>query len=82
MLNCFMLIRRCLIYNELSDAVAEFMAGDKCDSVNVHQEEGPFTLQGMCKKRFRSRKKNHLTKKPRLRCFSTKKKIERYLEKS
>ena len=37
MLNCFMLIWRCLIYNELSDAVAEFMAGDKCDSVNVHQ---------------------------------------------
>ena len=27
------------------------MAGDKCDSVNVHQERGPFTLQGMCKKR-------------------------------
>ena len=37
MLNCFTLIWRCLIYNELSDAVAEFMGGDKCDSVNVHQ---------------------------------------------
>ena len=49
--NCFTLIWKYLIYNELSDAVAKFMAGDKCDSVNVHQERGPFTLQGMCKKR-------------------------------